>query len=95
MSLKKLFDLTGRVALVTGGSRGLARRSPRAGEMGARGDHGAQAGGLDRAPDGWESNRSDRLRHVRCRRDPAWSKAIAGWADSSRQQCGYQHGANG
>jgi len=37
MSVKKLFDLTGRVAIVTGGSRGLGLQMAEAlGEMGAR-----------------------------------------------------------
>ncbi len=37
MSVKKLFDLTGRVALITGGSRGLGLQIAEAlGEMGAR-----------------------------------------------------------
>ena len=37
MSVKQLFDLTGQVALVTGGSRGLGLQMAQAlGEMGAR-----------------------------------------------------------
>ena len=37
MSVKKLFDLSGRVAIVTGGSRGLGLQIAEAlGEMGAR-----------------------------------------------------------
>ena len=37
MSLKKLFDLTGKVALITGGSRGLGLQIAEAlGEMGAK-----------------------------------------------------------
>jgi gluconate 5-dehydrogenase len=36
MSVKKLFDLSGRVAIVTGGSRGLGLQMAEAlGEMGA------------------------------------------------------------
>ena len=37
MSVKQLFDLTGQVALVTGGSRGLGLQMAEAlGEMGAK-----------------------------------------------------------
>ena len=37
MSIKQLFDLTGRVALITGGSRGLGLQIAEAlGEMGAK-----------------------------------------------------------
>ena len=37
MSVKQLFDLTGKVALITGGSRGLGLQMAEAlGEMGAR-----------------------------------------------------------
>ena len=37
MSIRKLFDLTGRVALITGGSRGLGLQIAEAlGEMGAK-----------------------------------------------------------
>ncbi|MFA4970764.1 MAG: SDR family NAD(P)-dependent oxidoreductase, partial [Sulfuritalea sp.] len=37
MSVKKLFDLTGKVAIITGGSRGLGLQMAEAlGEMGAK-----------------------------------------------------------
>ena len=37
MSLKQLFDLTGKVAVITGGSRGLGLQMAEAlGELGAR-----------------------------------------------------------
>ena len=37
MSIKQLFDLTGKIALVTGGSRGLGLQMAEAlGEMGAK-----------------------------------------------------------
>ncbi len=62
-SVKRAFDLSGKVALVTGGSRGLGLQIPEAlGEQGARVIVSSQKALIERAPGRGGTDRSSWLR---------------------------------